>query len=483
MISANFSSLVVVGLYFLFLIFLGLRGYNKTKTFNDYILGGRKLGPVIGAMNVGASDMSSWLLMALPGAFYLIGISYMWVVIGLVIGSYTSWKLIAPRLRIYTEEANDSVTISSFLENRFNDKTKILRVVTAIIILFFYTTYIASGFVGSAVLFSSLFNISYKTALIVSIFIIVFYALMGGFLAVSWADLLQGTLMLFTLILVPIGIMFQMGGVSNVINVIEFLSPSHLDPFYNMSLIGIISLLGWGLGYFGQPHIISKYMAIKNVNDIKIATRICITWMTISMIAAGFVGLFGFAFFAENPLVKHETIFIATSNIILPAILMGLVIAAILAAIMSTINGQILICCATLSEDFYKRFLRKNAQNKELLIVTRGFVLIITFVTFFIANDEASTVLGLVSYAWAGLSASIGPVIVCALFCKRTTKLAALVGVISGAISSIVFAEWRVFSYEIVPAFGVSLALILIISYLSKKEVSPEVSRIFAKFN
>ena len=482
MISANVSIFVIIVLYFSFLAYLGIRGYNRTKTFNDYILGGRKLGPIIGAMNVGASDMSSWLLMALPGAFYLAGLNYIWVIIGLVIGSFASWKLIAPRLRIYTEEANDSVTISSFLENRFNDKTKILRLVTAVIILFFYTTYIASGFVGSAKLFSSLFNISYQTALIVSIFIIVFYALLGGFLAVSWADLLQGTLMLFTLIIVPACIVFQMGGVENVMGVIREVSPSHLDPFHNMSLIGIISLLGWGLGYFGQPHIISKYMAIKNVSDIKIATRICITWMTISMIAAALVGLFGFAFFVGDPLKHHETIFIASSNLILPAIFMGLVISAILAAIMSTINGQILICCATLTEDFYKRFLRPKAENKELLITTRAFVLLITFITFFIARNEQSTVLGLVGYAWAGLGASIGPVIICALFVKRTTKLAAIIGVISGAVASVIFAEWKIFSYEIFPAFGISLALILIISYLSKKEVSSEVSRIFDKF-
>ena len=269
MITSNFSIIAVIAVYFSFLAYLGVRGYNRTKTFGDYILGGRKLGPVIGAMNVGASDMSSWLLMGLPGAFYLYGMNQMWIIIGLIMGSYASWKLIAPRLRVYTEAANDSLTISSFLENRFNDETKILRLITAIIILFFFTIYIASGFVGSAKLFSSLFGLDYRTALMLSVVIIVFYALIGGFLAVSWADLLQGTLMLFTLILVPIGISFMMGGLGNVMNVIKTVSPSHLDPFFNINIVGIVSLLGWGLGYFGQPHIISKYMAIKNVSDIK----------------------------------------------------------------------------------------------------------------------------------------------------------------------------------------------------------------------
>lgn len=482
MITSNFSIIAVIAVYFSFLAYLGVRGYNRTKTFGDYILGGRKLGPVIGAMNVGASDMSSWLLMGLPGAFYLYGMNQMWIIIGLIMGSYTSWKLIAPRLRVYTEAANDSLTISSFLENRFNDKTKILRLITAVIILFFFTIYIASGFVGSAKLFSSLFGLDYRTALMLSVVIIVFYALIGGFLAVSWADLLQGTLMLFTLILVPIGISFMMGGLGNVMNVINTVSPSHLDPFFNINIVGIISLLGWGLGYFGQPHIISKYMAIKNVSDIKIATRIAITWMTISMIAAALVGLFGFAFFLENPVKNHETIFIIASQTLFPAVVMGFVVSAILAAIMSTINGQILICCGTLSEDFYKRFFRPKAENKEMLVVTRLFVFLIACITFIIASNETSTVLGLVSYAWSGLGAAIGPVIICSLFYKKTTKLAAIVGVISGAVSSVVFAEWKVFPYELFPAFTISIGLILLISHFSNHRVSAEVENVFNKF-
>lgn len=482
MIIGNFYIVVVICIYFFLLLCIGLRGYGRTKTFEDYILGGRKLGPILGAMNVGASDMSSWLLMGLPGAFYLYGLNQIWMIIGLIMGSYASWKLIAPRLRMYTEAANNSMTISSFLENRFNDNTKILRLITAIIILFFFAIYIASGFVGSAKLFSSLFAISYRTALIISVFVIVFYALIGGFVAVSLADVLQGTLMLFTLVMVPIGIVYSMDGISNTISIINIFSPSHFDIFHDMNAIGIISLLAWGLGYFGQPHIISKYMAIKNVSDIKIATRICITWMSISMFAAALVGLFGYAFFIETPLLNYETVFLFTSNAIFHATIMGLVVSAILAAIMSTINGQILICCATLSEDFYKRFFRKSASNKELLIVTRLFIVIVAYITFYIASDENNTVLGLVAYAWSGLGAAIGPVIICSLFVQRTTKLAAIVGVISGATSSIIFSKLELFSYEIFPAFSISLILILVVSYLQKKSIPQDVSDIFEKF-
>lgn len=484
MIAANLSFTValIILLYFVFLTFLGIRGYRKTHTFKDYILGGRKLGPVLAALNVGASDMSSWLLMGLPGAFYLYGLNQVWVIIGLIAGSYASWKLIASRLRIYSEMAGDSLTISSFLENRFNDNTRLLRLVTAFIILFFFTIYIASGFVGSAKLFSSIFHLSYRQGLVISIIVIIFYALLGGFLAVSWADFFQGTLMLFTLLIVPVGICLNTGGLSEVSKLIYSISPSHFNPFHNLSFLGIISLLGWGLGYFGQPHIISKYMAIKNISDIKNATRICISWMAISMGAASLVGFFGLAFFMENPLSAYETVFIAAANKIFPPAFMGLVISAILSAIMSTINGQLLISCGTISEDFYKRFFRKDADNKELLLITRFFIICLSIVTFFIAKNEESTVLGLVSYAWAGLGASIGPVIICSLFIKRTTKLAAIVGVISGGAGSILFSKWKIFPYELLPAFLISFALIIAVSWMKKSPISPEVEKIFKKF-
>jgi sodium/proline symporter len=483
MLVGNVTIFAVVLAYFLFLGFLGLRGYNKTKTFSDYILGGRKLGPVVGAMNVGASDMSSWLLMGLPGAFYLFGFNQMWIIIGLVIGSYFSWKMVAVRLRNYTELANDSLTISSFLENRFKDKSGILRTVTSVMIIFFFTLYISSGFVGSAKLFTSLFGISYSNSLLISIFVIIFYALIGGFLAVSWADLVQGTLMLFALLLVPIGIAVSMGGVSETISVVSTLSPNHFNPFYDITLIGILSSLAWGLGYFGQPHIISKYMAIKNPNEIKTARKICISWMTLSMIGAGLVGLFGFAFFSKSPLTSPETVFIVASAKIFPALIMGLLISAVLAAIMSTINGQILICSGSITEDFYKKFFNKSASQKHLIIITRAWVLMIAVIAFFLASNENASVLKVVSHAWSGIGASIGPVIICALFWKKTTRTGAIWGVLTGGVSSFIYSKIPSFPYELLPAFLTSLFFIFIISLATQKEVTNEMKIEFDKIN
>lgn len=466
----NLTVILVVCFYFAILMVIGFRGYRKTKTFSDYILGSRKVGPIIGAMNVGASDMSSWLLMGLPGAFYLYGMNQIWMVIGLIIGSYSGWKIIAKRLRVYTEIASDSLTVSSFLEHRYDDTSKILRIITAAIIIFFFTIYIASGFVGSAKLFSEFFNINYITALLISTVVVVLYAFLGGFLAVSWADLIQGLLMLFALIIVPIALIFKTGDLSSTINSIKINSPNHLNIFYDTNIIGILSALAWGLGYFGQPHIISKFMAIEKVSYIKTSTRICTAWMIMALGGAILVGLVGYQYFIDRPLEKHETVFIVASAEIFPPIIVGVLISAILAAIMSTINSQVLICCSALAEDFYKRFFRKNAADKELLLVTRISVVIVTIISVLIATNENLTILGLVAHAWAGLGAAIGPVIIMSLFWKKTTKLGAIAGVISGGLGSIFFSLYftNIFSYELFPAFVLSLFSIVIFSLIDK---------------
>jgi sodium/proline symporter len=483
MFLGNMTVFTVVILYFIFLAILGLRGYNKTKTFSDYIIGGRKLGPVVGAMNVGASDMSSWLLMGLPGAFYLYGLNQMWIILGLVIGAYYSWKIIAVRLRKYTELASNSLTISSFLENRFKDNTGILRLATSLIIIFFFAIYISSGFIGSAKLFAELFNIGYHDALVMSIFMIIFYALIGGFLAVSWADLLQGTLMLFALLIVPIGILFANGGLSATIHIIDTFSPAHFNPFYNLTFLGILSSLAWGLGYFGQPHIISKYMAIKNPQDIKIARRICISWMTLSMIGAGLVGLFGFAFFINNPLVEHEMVFINSASLIFSSLIIGLLVSAILAAIMSTINGQILICSGSITEDFYKKYINKTASNMHLIMLTRLWIVLIVILAYILAKNENATILSVVARAWSGLGASIGPIVICALFWQKTTRTGAIFGIISGGVSSVIYSKISYFPYEILPAFITSLIFIFIVSLLTQKEITEEIKNEFKQIS
>ncbi len=480
--DGNFFIGITVAIYMTGLMYLGWRGFRNTKTFSDYILGSRKLGPVVGAMNVGASDMSSWLLMGLPGAFYLYGINQIWIVIGLVVGSYCSWKFIAKRLRRYTELSGDSLTITSFLESRFEDKTRLLNISTLIVIIFFFTIYIAAGFVGSAKLFSSIFEVPYMTALIVSAVAIVSYALLGGFLAVSYADLFQGILILCVLLFVPTYIIAKSDlSISDHVMQTMQMDPTHINPFHNLDFIGILGFFAWGLGYFGQPHIISKYMAIQDPNRIDLARKICITWMTISMIGASVIGLLGYVYFANAPLVEHETVFIAMSHSIFHPIIIGVLVAAILSATMSTTNAQIIICCSALSQDFYRHFFRKNATNREMLIVTRMWVVIVVLVAMVIAADQTSTVLGLVGKAWAGLGASFGPIVLLALYWKKTTRLGAFAGVVSGALGAVVFSKLSFISYEILPAFLLSLFMIYIVSLMTQKQVPHKVNAEFKK--
>ena len=464
---AGTTEIAVISIYFLCLMFLGYLGFRKTKTFADYILGNRKLGPLVGAMNVGASDMSSWILMGLPAAFYLFGMNQIWVVIGLIVGSFASWVLIAKRLRKYTEIAGNSLTVSSFLENRFRDDTKILRIITSIITIFFFTIYIASGFVGSAKLFTQLFGIEYQTSLLISCFAIVSYALIGGFLAVSWADLFQGTLMLFALLIIPAVMFFNIDFaiISSTLQAEE----NYLNPFHDITFMGIVGIFAWGLGYFGQPHIISKYMAIKDPEKIATSRNICISWMILSLIASSSLGIIGFVYFKNSPLPEPETIFIISALQLFPPIVVGILISAVLSAIMSTINAQIIICCSSLSEDVYHRFFRKKAKDKEMLLVTKLFVVLIAAISAFIASGQNSSVLQLVARAWAGLGASIGPVIIFALFWKKTTKLGAIAGVVSGACGSVFFSHYKLFSYEIFPAFLLSCIMIFIVSTFTKQ--------------
>jgi sodium/proline symporter len=480
--SVSFTILLPVIAYFSALFYIGFRAFRKTKTFSDYVLGSRKLGPVIGAMNVGASDMSSWVLMGLPGAFYLSGLNQIWMVVGLIFGSYLSWKIVAARLRKYTEIAGDSLTISSFLENRFEDKSGILSIATSSVTIFFFTIYIASGFVGSAKLFSEIFSLSYEASLVISIILIISYALLGGFLAVSWADLFQGVLIVFILIATPFFAIYSSNlSAGDFLNNIKQASPHHLDPFYNLNSSAILGILAWGLGYFGQPHIISKYMAIKKAEEIPLARKICTWWMSISMIGAAMIGLFGFAYFSGSQNIEAESVFVAIAKEIFHPLMIGVLISAILAAIMSTLNSQIIICCSFLAKDFYQRFLRKKSGEKEMLLVTRLSVTLVAFTAFMIARNSNSGVLELVARAWAGLGSAIGPVILFALFSKNTTRIAAIVGIISGALGAVIFSYIPFFSYEILPAFLISSLLIFITNFFTKKSLPKKAEEQFKK--
>lgn len=470
----DYLLLVSVVIYMAAMLFIGWFAYKKTSNLTDYMLGGRGLGPAVTALSAGASDMSSWLLMGLPGAMYLTGISSTWIVFGLTLGAWANWLFVAPRLRTYTEVANDSITIPGFLENRFDDKSKMLRLVSGIVILVFFTFYVSSGMVSGGVLFNTTFGLDYRTGLFVVTGIVVAYTLFGGFLAVSWTDFVQGIIMVIALILVPIVALMEIGGLDTAVSEVRSIDPNMLNIFQGQSLVGIISLFAWGLGYFGQPHIIVRFMAITSRKDVKTARRIGMSWMIFSTIGAMFTGFLGIAYYSMNGMTLEdpETVFIALGDILFHPIITGFILSAILAAVMSTISSQLLVTSSSLTEDLYKTFFRRDASDKELVFLGRLSVLIISVIGLALAWEKNDTILDLVSYAWAGFGAAFGPAILLSLYWKRMTKWGALAGMVVGAVTVIVWskvpalAEW----YELIPGFAFSLIAVIVVSLMTKTE-------------
>ena len=477
---------VVFIVYILVIVGFVIHSNQRTKSLSDYMLGGRHLSGAVAALGAGASDMSSWLILALPGAVMLNGLNQIWLPIGLSIGQYLNWQLISRRLRVYTEVANDSITIPAYLENRFHDQTKILRLVTALVILLFFTFYTASGFVSGGLLFQSTFHVSYISGLWITAVIVIAYTCIGGFLAIAWIDFFQGTLMFFALIIVPLVTMHSMGGLDNTMRIIGNNSAStYLNAFHGVTIIGILSLLSWGLGYFGQPHIIVRFMAMSKPSEAPKAQFICMTWMNIALYGAVFTGLFGMAFFANNPLVDTETGFIHLSAILFNPWIAGILLAAVLSATMSTSSAQLLSSSSAVVEDVYHRFFRPSAKSQELLWISRLGVMLIAIVSMFLAHNPKSSILNLVGYAWAGLGGAFGPVILISLFWRRMNLAGALAGITTGALVVIIWPYLQGFGgifelYELMPAFILSCIAIVIVS-LATSEPSPSVSKEFDK--
>ncbi|PEB84298.1 sodium/proline symporter PutP [Bacillus thuringiensis] len=468
--------MVSLAIYMAGMLYIGYWSYKKTSDLSDYMLGGRGLGPAVTALSAGASDMSGWMLMGLPGAMYATGLSSVWIAIGLLIGAYANYLIIAPRLRTYTEVANDSITIPDFLENRFKDRTKILRFVSAIVILVFFTFYASAGLVSGGRLFENSFNLDYKIGLFVTVGVVVAYTLFGGFLAVSWTDFVQGCIMLIALVLVPIVAFTDVGGVTETFNTIKQVDASHLDMFKGTTILGIISFLAWGLGYFGQPHIIVRFMAITSIKDLKTSRRIGIGWMTISIIGAMLTGLIGIAYYAKNnaKLQDPEMVFVTFSNILFHPYITGFLLSAILASIMSSISSQLLVISSAVTEDFYKTFFRRNASDKELVFIGRLSVLVVAMIAVVLAYHPSDTILTLVGYAWAGFGSAFGPAILLSLYWKRTNKWGVLAGMIVGAVVVIAWVQipsLKAIMYEMVPGFFCSLLTVIVISLLTKEPV------------
>lgn len=475
--------MVSLAIYMAGMLYIGYWSYKKTSDLSDYMLGGRGLGPAVTALSAGASDMSGWMLMGLPGAMYATGLSSVWIAIGLLIGAYANYLIIAPRLRTYTEVANDSITIPDFLENRFKDRTKILRFVSAIVILVFFTFYASAGLVSGGRLFENSFNLDYKIGLFVTVGVVVAYTLFGGFLAVSWTDFVQGCIMFIALVLVPLVAFTDVGGVTETFNTIKQVDASHLDMFKGTTILGIISFLAWGLGYFGQPHIIVRFMAITSIKDLKTSRRIGIGWMTISIIGAMLTGLIGIAYYAKNnaTLQDPEMVFVTFSNILFHPYITGFLLSAILASIMSSISSQLLVISSAVTEDFYKTFFRRDASDKELVFIGRLSVLVVAMIAVALAYHPSDTILTLVGYAWAGFGSTFGPAILLSLYWKRTNKWGVLAGMIVGAVVVITWVQIPILKatmYEMVPGFFCSLLAVIIVSLVTKEPVK-EIHREF----
>ncbi|MGL5656833.1 MAG: sodium/proline symporter PutP [Fusobacteriaceae bacterium] len=471
------ETIITFGAYLLFLIGVGVYFYGKTSNSEDYLIGGRGVGSWVTALSAQASDMSGWLLMGLPGAVYLSGFGEIWVVIGLTIGTYVNWRFIAPKLRVETE-AEGTLTLPTFLEKKLKDDSGMIRKILALGTLVFFTIYSSSGLVAAGKLFESILGIDYKIAVMIGAVTIVIYTFMGGYLASCWTDFFQGALMFGAIIIVPVAAFYRIGDLETVRQGI-ILKDISLNIFEqggkNIGILGILSSLAWGLGYFGQPHILVRFMSIKNVNELKKSRRIAMVWVVISLIGAIAIGLLGIPLFKNISELggDSEKIFIYMIKELFNPWMAGILLAAILSAIMSTIDSQLLVSSTTLTEDFYK-YIKKDVSDKEIMLVGRLCVIVIAFIALLFALNQNAKVLSLVAYAWGGFGTMLGPAIISVLYFKNVSSKSVLIGIIVGLF---VFLMWKVvgldsYMYELLPGFISNLITIYIAEKLSYKELS-----------
>ena len=489
MTTAHICIMLAIIVYLGAMLFVGYLCSKKNNDTSDFYLGGRKLGPLVTAMSAEASDMSSWLLMGLPGLAYLSGIADAgWTAIGLAIGTYLNWKIVAKKIRLYTHVAGNSITLPSFFSNRFRDERRILQSIGAIFIVIFFIPYTASGFAACGKLFASLFGVNYLTAMIISAVIIVAYTTLGGFLAASTTDFIQSIIMSIALIIV-----FSVaGGPDAVISHAKSL-PGYLTMMttYNPEtgteaaypLINIVSMLAWGLGYFGMPHILLRFMAIEDEKKLSLSRRVATTWVVISLAVAVLIGVIGLGMTEAGSLEmlqgsNSETIIVKIADLlstygILPALLGGTILAGILASTMSTADSQLLAASSAVSSDLLGSILKKK-KRQETMLTDRVTLLLIAVIAVIIARNPDSSVFNIVSFAWAGFGAVFGPVVLFALFWRRTNWQGALAGMVSGGVMVFV---WKYLVrpnvsflnfYELLPAFLISSVMIILVSLITK---------------
>lgn len=485
---------ISLAIYFIAMLGIGLFAYRQsTSDISGYILGGRQVSPQVTALSAGASDMSGWMLMGLPGAMFVTGFDAMYIAIGLVAGALANYLLVAPKLRVYTEVAKDSLTVPEFFAKRFGQSSASVRMVSAAIIVMFFTLYTSAGLVAGGKLFESAFSVDYQWGLVITLGVVVSYTLLGGFLAVSMTDFVQGCIMFVALILVPIVAYTQFDSVGQMTASAYESVPGLSESWKALTAVGLVSSLGWGLGYFGQPHIIVRFMAIRSVNDIGTARNIGMSWMTVTIIGALATGFVGIAYANQFGLnvADPETIFIVFSQLLFHPLISGFLMAAILAAIMSTISSQLLVSASSLTEDIYRVLAKKEVDEKTTVTIGRAGVAGVAVVALILAMDQSNTILSLVSNAWAGFGAAFGPLVLFCLYKRNLTHTAALAGIISGAVTVLFWIYAPVLDngktlssviYEIIPGFAVSTATLWLVSAMGE-EPSEEVKSMFNQTN
>ena len=482
----NIATIIALAAYFVLMLAIGLFAWKKsTEDSEGYLLGGRNLHPAVAALSAGASDMSGWLLLGLPGALYLSGLVEAWIGIGLFAGAVANWFIVAPRLRRQTVEYGNALTIPEFLANRFPDAAVLLRVISAIVIVVFFAVYSAAGLVGGGLLFESTFfdgqimGLSpYMAGVLVTALVVLAYTMVGGFLAVSLTDFVQGVIMVLALVIMPLVVLYGQGGggISQMTETLRGVDPNFLSLFGGLTFVGFLSAVTWGLGYFGQPHIIVRFMAVRE-GGIPAARNIGLTWMAVALVGAIGIGLAGRAYVERNPAIaleNSETIFILLANTLFHPFVTGFLLAALLAAIMSTISSQLLVSSSSLTEDFYRLFLRKDASEREAVNVGRISTALVAIAAIVIASDPESGVLSLVSNAWAGFGAAFGPLIILSLTWKRMTGYGAVAGLVTGALVVMIWIFTPLGEmtglYEIIPGFVAAWLAIYVVSLMTAGE-------------
>ncbi len=493
--NVSSSTVLAFALYLVFMIGVGVYFAKKSSNVNDYFLGGRQMGSWLTALSAQASDMSSWLLMGLPGAVFLSGLGEAWIAIGLGVGTYLNWLLVAKRLRKYSVVAGDSITIPQYLQNRFNGTSTALRVICAVIIFIFFLVYTASSFNAAAKLINTVFGVNYNIGLTIGVLIIVVYTFLGGYFAVVWTDFFQGMLMFFSLMIVPIIaysiVSVDLGSIlSTVPDNAQYMNLTKGADGTTYSWQYIASNLGWGLGYFGMPHILVRFMSIKSSDMIKKSRIIATIWVAITLFASVCVGFLGYAYMKHTGMemftdaAAAETIFMVLVQKLAPGFIAGILLCAIIAAIMSTSDSQMLVTASAVSNDIYKTVFKKNATDKELLLLSKVAVIVVAVIAYLLAMNPDNSVMDLVSYAWAGLGAAFGPTMILSLFWRRMTMSGAIAGLVSGGLGMLVWNTFFTSSspifgdkftivdtglYELVPAFAFSIVCIVVVSLISKK--------------